>query len=353
MIKRTYLFTLIASFVLGYLFYQVFLSHNINTYSAVRKKQQNLKVKILINVKEQNKERELSKKIYAQLERSINLEKLKIYRPSSVKCDRNGYIYILDYSVPEVIKLAENGEIISKFGKGKGKGPGELINPTDYSIDLSGNVFIADPVNGEVIKYNKKGEVIDLFRPLNSPFRITVFNDSSLALMSNTSHKLFHIYLQKKELSAFGEICSEQEKNSIVLDGLITSDSKSNLYYTSNRGSLLLSYDIKGKLNFAVRTVDNTSILPKLIILNNGVMKLPHTFTSLGISVGEAIYILHSASAKDSNQTYIDIYKTNNGQYWRSILLKNNLFSFDFFRNKIYAINDTSLFIYKVKGITM
>lgn len=346
--KYYFIIVIIIVFIAGFLIIKNFLMSNERGSTA----------ELLIDVKSQKiKKRIENKKLDIQLQQVINLEKIEIYKPVKIKVDTFGDIYVLDLGTPNIIKFSKEGNIVSKFGKGKGKGPGELINPTDFSIDEKGNIWIIDPAQGQVLVFDKRGDILSNFKVIIPSYRISTLNSTkevkdsfNYVLVSLNNDKLFHIYQSNKAINSFGNMITNQEKYSIMLSGKLATDNNNNIYFTADRGSLLVSFNSKGNLRFAIKTIENSEPLPKIKIENN-ILRLPNTFTSLDISIkNDKIFILNRFGLEKLKKNVIDIYNSKNGQYIFSIIIPERIYSCDLKDNNIYAINDTSLLIYKIKG---
>lgn len=343
--KYYYLIIIILIIAVGFLLYKLSFSSNNEVKSSKD-------VELLVDLNKQKTERKFNKKAVVQLEKIINLEKLQIFTPLQVKCDKFGNVYILDFSAPNIVKLSKNGDLILRFGKGKGKGPGELINPTDFSIDNAGNLWVIDPANGRISVFNNEGSVLNNFSLTKNSYRITVLDNFHYVLIPMNNTRLFLLFYNGKEINSFGEIISNQLRYSIMLSGIMASDNNNNIYFALDRSSLLLSYDSKGNFRFGVKTIENFEPLPKLETFGNNVRRLPSTFTSLSLSIKDnKIYILSRAGFENVEKTSIDIYKSENGLYLNSFIIPKKINSCDISGNNIYAINDTALYIYEIKNV--
>jgi 6-bladed beta-propeller len=349
--KKIYFSVFVILIIVGFLLYKLFLHPN-SANTTINANNQN--VELLLKLEKQNygKPRKWSE-AKVKLIRTVLLDELKIYRPAIIKTDKLGYLYVLDYTVPDIIKLSNKGIVLARYGKGMGSGPGELRNPTDFSIDSKGNVWVADPINNEVVVYNNNGNALNTFKPFKSPYRVMPFSDSGYVMISNFSSDLFHIYIGDKEQKSFGNIISDQVRNSIILDGTISSDSENNIFYSSNRGGLLLSYNIEGKLNFATTLINKVPILAETES-KNGFMRITSKWTALNISTDNGkIYVLDVMGSKVLHCSIIDVYNAGYGHYINSIKLPASKIRYcDVHLHNIYAINDTTLYIYHLENLS-
>jgi streptogramin lyase len=71
--------------------------------------------------------------------------------------DRGGNLYVVDASLPAVIKFSPSGRVLSVMG-GSGTGPGEFNGPDGIAVDTYGNVYVADTGNNRIQKLSPDGE---------------------------------------------------------------------------------------------------------------------------------------------------------------------------------------------------
>ena len=120
------------------LFNFISFNHKVNATN------QSSEPKIIISINKQPVVDRRIKEIKFRKIKTIDLEPLKIYQPLNIKVVDSENIYLLDYSVQAVKKIYIKNLDVMNIGKGKGKGPGELINITDYFIDNNQNIWIVD-----------------------------------------------------------------------------------------------------------------------------------------------------------------------------------------------------------------
>ncbi|MGC8898855.1 MAG: 6-bladed beta-propeller [Bacteroidota bacterium] len=311
---------------------------------------------LLVEPREQRTRERIWKAVDFDLKRKISLEDERVFRPTTVKSDGKGDIYILDFSAPDIVRFSSSGQFSMRFGMGKGKGPGELINPTDFCIDNRGNVFVVDPVNYVITKFSGEGKVVSTFRPKSMPQRVGALPDGDVAVVSAIGTNLVAIYRNGQLVREFGHLSEQQQRYALAFDGYLTTDSEGNLYYAFTRAGLLISYSKIGSRIFFVKTIDATP-LPKLSVsgVNGGVITRfadPSSFTALSVSVDKGrVYILNYKGARGSPGVPLDIYNSSDGKYICTVMTPGKFSACDVRGNMVYAINDTALFIFSSKGL--
>ena len=84
------------------------------------------------------------------------------YENSGITIDREGFIYITDIVNDRIVKLDQNGNYISEWGK-RGSNLGEFLMPTKIAVDNNGSIYVADSGNHRIQKFSK---VTDQVPPL-------------------------------------------------------------------------------------------------------------------------------------------------------------------------------------------
>lgn len=301
--------------------------------------------KILIPVQSQKSIKRNIKKLNADLLKKINLDDLNILQPYKIYTADSNIIYILDFSVPCVKKLNLETLKITVFGKGKGTGPGELLNPTDFAVDKNKNVWILDGAQNSVLKFDSKGNFLFSIRPNYPVYRVGINSLNKLYLISSSSKYLFHQYNENQFIKSFGEIISEQEKFAILLSGKLSVDSNDNLYFTTNRSYLLFSYKPEGEFRFAINTIEGVNLIPDPAAMNKDMIVLPKKFTNIDINNdANNIFLLNRDGMK--GKSFIDIYSSQNGLYKYSYVFPYEIQAFSVLMDKLFLVDDFNLYIF-------
>ena len=86
--------------------------------------------------------------------------------PTDIFIDNNDFLYIADTGNNRIIKLNENGDVISVF-----TGPDELPfnGPQGVYVDKDGSIFVADSNNNRIVQLSSSGKYITEYRKPKSP----------------------------------------------------------------------------------------------------------------------------------------------------------------------------------------
>ncbi len=275
--------------------------------------------------------------------------------PTSVKQDKFGNVYIFDWGDLSLLKFSQEGRFIQKFGKGRGQGPGEFQNPTDFAIAMNGDVWISDPGAGIITTFNPDGSVKQTIRPKSLPHRIVCLNTGDIFLMSTATTKhLFEKYdAAGKFQSSFGLLLRDQNRYPILTDGWVAIGEDNALYYTLLRAGLLASFYPNGNLRFFVETIDQIP-LPKIEIFTirdvSGIRIDPNApWTALSINISDSnIYILSWAGSRGRKGMVVDTYSTANGAYLESFEIPEKCKSAYVTEKFVYTVEDTTVTKWKM-----
>lgn len=251
-----------------------------------------------------------------------------IFYPLKVYVDKHGDIYILDVYAPAILKFSAKGNFIRKFGRGKGKGPGEFEQPIDFSISPDGYLYVSDLSTHLISIFDTVGNVVQTMRIDGVPGRIIGILGKKFIVQRFGVDDMFHKYdFSGKLLLSFGRFFKEQ--NLVPVDLRTFFDGKS-IYCAFVHGGYLLSYDVNGQLNYLCETIDRFPF-PEIKVSQwreKGAIATRATFdpnspiSAFDLSANDSLlYILAGTASKKEGGVVIDVYNKIDGRY---------LFSFKF-----------------------
>jgi len=272
---------------------------------------------------------ELNSRIWKRIELDTvfsirGYEKTPILYPLRVKIDSKGNIYVLDVYAPAVLKFSSQGKFIQKYGKGKGKGPGEFERLHDFSVSLNGEVYVCDVTTGLVTIFHPNGNVEETIRTKGLPGQIASLGDKSFIIAQTGIGELFQKYgFDGQLLTTFGKFFDEQSTYALPVDIWITSFDQ-RLYAAFGKAGYIVSYDKDGNLNFLCETIDKfpppkfkiTQTREKGAYVTRVAPDIDAPTSALDISVSDSlIYILALDASKKEKAVVIDIYRIIDGKY--------------------------------------
>ncbi|MFA3782601.1 6-bladed beta-propeller [Melioribacteraceae bacterium 4301-Me] len=275
----------------------------------------------------------------------LRYSKGQLLMPTSVKIFEDS-IYILDPTIPALLKYDSSGKFITKFGNNKGKGPGELMQPLDFSVS-DRFILITDVSTSLVNIFNKDAKFLYAIRTKFIPSRVTLINDTIFAISeTGIGGKLSLYNLKGKMLRTFSPFFEKEIKYAWPEDFFITSGTKGNIYGVFFHGSYIFSFNSLGKSIFFTETIDKFPF-PQVNIYSSDVdnrkvirASIDHNVpvSALSISISnDTLYVLAGSASKKAKGIVIDAYMVENGKY---------LYSFKF--NKSSNVQSVGYcFVYK------
>jgi hypothetical protein len=281
-------------------------------------------------------------------------KKLLLFRPMAVTTDQRGNIYVLDFDDRAVKKFSTEGKYVMTFGYGKGKGPGEFSNPTDFDLGPDGSVWVCDPINGYVTVFNEHGRVEKTIRLENeTPLRIAVWDDGSFVVTPAQSGKyLFSAYDRRGDLrKRFGNLFQNQAQIEIAIDGRL-SKGREHLVYAFYRVGLFVIYEQRSTTPAVFAQTINYRGFPEIVRFKVGDSqvtrvdrKAPYAMLSLSI-VGDEIHILIGDDG-ERNKSVFDVYDLKTGMYRSSYNVPRDISFAHITTERIYTIQDTTVQVWK------
>lgn len=276
-----------------------------------------------------------------------------LFNPYWVKVDKFKNIYILDGGDFTIKKFSPEGRFSNRFGKGKGQGPGELLNPTDFTVAMNGDVWICDPIAGIITIFNPDGSIKQTIRLKSLPQRIVLLNCGDFIIMPAIpiTH-LFEKYNAAGKLqSSFGSLLPNQDELHLLIDGWIEIGNDNALYFTFVRAGLIGSFSSQGVLRFFVETIDRIP-LPKIEVFAKGSgmridQKAPLAALSMNV-IDSTIYILSWAGSIGRKGMVVDTYRTADGAYLESFEIPEKCRFAYFTEKSIYTVEDTTVTKWKM-----
>ena len=259
-------------------------------------------------------------------ERLLTLNPTALTKPTLMRGDDAGNIYILDWADFRIKMFSPDGNLLKVFGEGKGEGASAFANPTGFSVSDEGDVWVCDPPQRKITRF-RSGERAQTIEPQREAWRVATVGDALITMAVPERNALFEIYnLSGNYSKSFGELIENQPEAGIVLDGNIIGDADTQGFiYGGRHLGVLAGYSVGGERRFMVHTIDS---LPPPKILNIGVSQKvkpnsPRAVLSMNI-LGNELYVLSGVrdeQAKSAGGRVVDVYDKRNGQYMFSFKL--------------------------------
>jgi hypothetical protein len=212
---------------------------------------------------ETNKTKSINARIWKKVELIEKIFSVGYW--GSVYVDENGYIYTWDYDY-RIKKFSGSGQLVMKFGSGRGKGQAEFVTPNDMVVDQEGNLWVADGSTGLVTVFRKEGSLAGTIRLQTMPFRIRVLSQDLFVVKKVfPSDYLFQVYkTDGTMLRQFGHsVFPQQSTLPILLSGTFDIDGRL-LFFAPFYFGYIVCFDLAtGEKKYLVESLDKIP-MPKV-----------------------------------------------------------------------------------------
>jgi hypothetical protein len=141
-----------------------------------------------------------------------------------------------------------------KFGRGRG--PGEFQNLTDFDI-ATDKIWAVDIQNLKILQFSlESGELLEEVSVNRRPLRITCLSEGFIIQWFGSDLLFSKFDYRGNELFEFGNIIENQQSHVMSLTGFIRSNRENNFVYIPNYSSLIYHYNHEGELINIVKTPD-------------------------------------------------------------------------------------------------
>ena len=273
-----------------------------------------------------------------------------LFIPTKVKV-KNNLLYVLDFGDLKVKRFSPYGKFLEMYGKGKGKGPGEFLNPTDFVVDDNLNIWVNDPYLMSITVIGADNSIRKTFRAKNMSMKICLAKERVILMRAISLEYLFDIYSYNGDyLYSIGSNLLPEQSNpgfSLLLGGDIDCDSEF-LYGAFDRLNYLFGINLKdGGLKFLVKTIDDITP-PKIKVIDTKdgpIYKVEEDreFSALSMNlVGNEIFITSGKNWKSRDSvTYVDVYSSVDGRYLYSFKIPGKFRRGYFDGRYYYGVGDT------------
>jgi 6-bladed beta-propeller len=287
-------------------------------------------------------------------ERLTALSPAALTKPSILRVDDAGRIYVLDWADLRIKMFSPDGSLLRTVGEGKGAGAGAFVNPTSFSVGAAGELWVSDPLQRRLTRFDPDGKVRTTV-PQSAVDRVAAVGDVLITMAPPRRTAFFEAYDSSGEhLKSFGELIEDQSENGIVLDGSIVGDGgQQEFIYGGRYVGVIARYSAGGERRFAVQTIDGTPP-PKILgvgesqrIKPNG----PLAVMSMSI-VGDELYVLSGTRADGAGgagRQVMDVYDKRDGHYRFSLKLPAACREAVVRADYLYTLGDDGVTVWRVR----
>jgi hypothetical protein len=215
----------------------------------------------------------------------------------------------------------------------EGRGPGEMVNMTNFTIEPPHIYFFSEQLI-KIQVWHRNGELLSEFVLENSkPHRMVAWNDGSMTILSPMSPDFEYIFHTKDDegnlLYSFGAI-PEDEFNYIKFSGELINDDKY-FYYAGYSEHVLQKWDREGNLYYSIATIEDfPSELNYAVMQSEEQRSVGYldtgNFSAKGVTLYEDYLIIaHAGVWGDPTTEFLDIYNKHDGRYLASFQIPHTI----------------------------
>lgn len=168
----------------------------------------------------------------------------------------NGDLYISDFSDFSIFILDDTGKKKRTIKTGKGRGPGEFENLTDFDV-IRDTLWAVDIQNLRVSSFSlNNGEFLESFSVEHRPLRIATLDEGFVIQWLGADSLFSKFDYQGNELNQFGAVIEDQRIHMMSMSGEIRSAGTDRFVYLPYYASLVYQYKSDGELINVIRAPD-------------------------------------------------------------------------------------------------
>jgi len=252
-----------------------------------------------------------------------------ILRPAHIRFYEKK-IYISDFSDFSIYEFDQSDKQTKKIVTGRGRGPGEFQNLTDFDI-INDTLWAVDSQNMMISSFSlKTNEFIKSYSVDKRPMRITCLANMFIVQWLGSELLFSSFDYEGNEIKNFGKIIDDQLQHTLSLDGTIRSNKKDRFVYIPFYASLIYHFNFDGKLLNVLKTPDGLNF-PLTRKEGNMFIAPDSEFTMQNGTIDEIDYLyVHTRRGlrhlengiwkwEGVLENFIDIFNLKTGKYVKSI----------------------------------
>lgn len=230
-----------------------------------------------------------------------------------------GHIYVPDRGSYTVKAFTLEGEYVATYGRGRGRGPGEVMIVTDVGTWKDSLIYLVDPRVGRVSLFEKSGEFVRTEPYRARIARIAIANDSTVYGATPPSTPTFlRITVPTNRQLTISRLFSD-EVHPIMLDGWLHTI-EDRVVYVPSYFPVLLSFSPADTSGIAHPTPDYGQPRPKARTRNSGQVRAPSSGTRFHrqSTLHNGVLAVEVPDSKNDNLRF-DLYDAQEMEYTRSV----------------------------------
>jgi outer membrane protein assembly factor BamB len=277
-------------------------------------------------------------------------EKLHLVKPTTLRVDAGGNVYLTDWQTLRILKFSPDGLLVCTYGEGKGSAPGQFLNPSDFDVAGNGEVWVCDTRNERIEVFRPDGSQMKSIPVETGPMRILVLRSDIFVVSPTQGEDLFAVFdTTGRKLASFGRFIEDQEGNKIALDGWIARAGGEKFIYTPVYAGLIASFLPSGHVGIRAQTTEevNWPVLygerGRTYIDGNRSPVL-----TLSVSCDDSnIFLVNKQESMRLNCGVIDAYDLRDGSYEFSFRVPEMIRGAVVTHRSIYTLGDSTVSVWQ------
>lgn len=286
----------------------------------------------------QNKSERIWKSVHLDTIINLRIPPPIIYEPGKCKVDNRDNIYVMDQQLNSVIQFSPTGEFIRKFGYGRGSGPGEILNPADFSIGKDGKVYIADNGNFSISVFDSNSVFNRIIKVNHAAGfdKILILEENKYLIRDYDLNSFFKVINDTgKILYSFGRELFSSEQETVLPFDVFLCSGRDGVLGTFVRAGYIFGYSSDLKNIFYRETMDRIrfpelnkkSNVDKTIISIDPFSPVVNWDISYSGQKENIVFISPGDFSKREHALVFDAYSAKDGEYLYSFKINrpNNI----------------------------
>jgi len=284
-----------------------------------------------------------------------------IYRPTYLKYDKYGAIYIMDFSdytihkiIPKIDGTRYEHKILVNEGN---QSHGGLTRVLDFKV-YGDAIYVVNEGSASIDAYSLEGVLNKRVIIGNAfPSKIAISAGNIIVQSKYSPGRLFKMCdMEGKTLYEYGDYIDKSNIDSAIYHDGALSDTfgDGNYYYLPYYLGFVALYQ-KGKLQYAKETIDGlgkkVEAIEKKVMNKYMVKTITKKYETATMYAIQKEYLLIKASDIENKKSYWDLYDLFSNDYLITINNNPKARFFDVWRDNIACVDDNSLKIYNMNDV--
>lgn len=233
---------------------------------------------------------------------------------------KEGHLFVYDFGDYAVKAFTREGEYVATYGRGEGRGPGEMTMMSDVGVWRDSLVYVVDPKQRRVSFFEKNGDFVRAERYEVPLARLAWGDDSTkYVIISHASPTFLRIILSSGRQTVISQLFSGEAHP--IMQGGTLHTSRDGALYVPLHFPVLLTFSPGDTTGTAYPTPDYGQPRPKADVEERGrVVSVPSTRIHEKSTLHDGVLSVEIPDS-ESDSLRFDLYDAREMEYLHSIQL--------------------------------